>query len=97
MSARASSVFIVSMSFLVLRKNEPNMRRPYKVQHYKIVGIIASIMSGIMVLMYLIPKSGCTLTIQEWIIVGGWIVLGVVFYCFCRNKYKDDFGKVKVE
>ena len=87
---------MVSMSFLVLRKKDPDMKRPYKVKHYKFVGITATILSGFMVAMYLIPSSGSTLTIQEFLIVGGWALLGIIFYFICRNKYKNEFGMIKV-
>lgn len=87
---------MVSMSFLILRKKEPNMDRPYKVKHYKFVGITATVLSGFMVAMYLVPGSGSTLTIQEFIIIGGWAVLGVIFYLICKIKYKKEFGLIKL-
>ena len=83
---------MVSMSFVILRKKEPDMKRPFKVKHYKFVGITAFILSGFMVIMYLFPGSGSNLAPEEWIIVGGWTVLGVIFYFLCRNRYKDKFG-----
>ena len=85
---------MVSMSFLILRKKEPDMPRPYKVKHYKLVGIMASILSGLMVVLYLIPGSGCTMTIEEWVIVGGWSILGLIFYIICKKHYKDKFGQI---
>lgn len=88
---------LVSMSFIVLRKKEPDMHRPFKVKHYKFVGITASVLSGFMVVMYLLPGSGATLTKQEAVIVGGWTLLGVVFYFICKNRYKSDFGKLELE
>ncbi len=83
---------IVAISFLVLRKKEPGLYRPYKVKHYKFVGITASILSGLMVLLYLLPNSGSTLTKQEWIIVGSWISLGFIFYIFCKKHYGKSFA-----
>ena len=83
---------MVSMSFVILRKKEPNLHRPYKVKHYKFVGITASILSGMMVVLYLIPGSGCSMTIEEWVIVGGWSLLGLVFFIICKNHYGDRFA-----
>lgn len=83
---------MVSMSFVILRKKEPDLPRPYKVKNYKFVGITASILSGMMVVLYLIPGSGCSMTIEEWIIVGGWAILGVIFYIICKRHYGDRFG-----
>lgn len=85
---------IVSASFLVLRKKEPNLERPFKLKHYRLCGIMAVIMSGSMVIMYIIPGTNCTLTIQEWSIVGGWILMGIFFYVFSKRKYKNKFGKI---
>lgn len=87
---------MVSMSFLILRKKEPELHRPYKVKHYKFVGITASVLSGLMVVLYLIPNSGCSMTKEEWIIVGGWAFWGLVFYLMCKKHYKGDFGKIEV-
>ena len=87
---------MVSLSFVILRKKEPDLERPFKVKHYKFVGITATILSGFMVLLYIIPGSGCTLTIQEWIMVGGWTILGVVFFIMCKNHYKYKFGQMDV-
>lgn len=86
---------IVSMSFLMLRKKEPEMNRPFKIKHYKIVGIIASVMSGMMVILYLIPNSGCEMTKEEWIITGGWIILGLIFFIWSKVRYKDKFASME--
>ena len=83
---------MVSISFLILRKKEPEMDRPYKVAPWKFVGTMAVLMSGFMVAMYLIPGSGCSLVAQEWLAVGSWSLLGVVFYVICKRKYKEEFG-----
>lgn len=83
---------MVAISFIILRKKEPDMARPYKVKHYKIVGVIAVLMSGLMVAMYVIPNSGCTLVWQEVCMAGGWCLLGLVFCIACKLKYKEKFG-----
>ena len=83
---------MVAISFIILRKKEPDMARPYKVKHYKIVGTIAVLMSGLMVAMYVIPNSGCTLVWQEVCMAGGWCLLGLVFCIACKIKYKEKFG-----
>lgn len=83
---------MVALSFVILRTKEPDMARPYRVKHYKIIGTIAVLMSGFMVAMYIIPNSGCSLVVQEWIMVGGWTLLGVVFFVICKVKYKEKFA-----
>lgn len=84
---------LVSISFLVIRKKEPKMLRPYKIKYYRTVGFIAIIMSGIMVMMYLIPGSGSTLGIHELIIILLWAFLGLLFFTFSKVKYK----KIEIE
>ena len=49
---------MVSLSFVVLRKKLPDMKRPYEVKHYKLIGFLAVALSGAMALMYVIPKTG---------------------------------------
>lgn len=85
---------IVSLSFIVLRRKGADMRRPYKVKHYKFVGIVAVIMSGTMSAMYIIPETNCTLVWQEWIIVGGWILLGIIMAYISKKKYGDKFANL---
>ena len=85
---------MVSMSFVILRKKEPDMKRPYKVRHYKIVGFFAIVLSAAMLLMYLIPGSGSTLNMQEWLLLGFWGILGIVFYFVCKKQYGEKFGSM---
>ena len=83
---------MVAASFLVLRKKEPQLERPYKVKRYMVVGLIATVMAAIMVLLYLIPGSGCTLVPQEWAIAAGWVVLGAGMAMYAKRKYGEGFG-----
>lgn len=83
---------MVAMSFLILRKKQPDMPRPYKVKHYKVVGALAVVLSGFMVAMYAIPGTGCSLAPQEWIMAAAWIGLGFIFFFACKAKYKEKFG-----
>ena len=83
---------LVAISFLVIRKKYPDMERPFKIKHYKIVGGLAIVLSAAVVLMYLIPGTGVTLVWQEWIMVGGWLLLGVAFYIWSKYRYKDKFA-----
>jgi len=83
---------MVAVSFLVLRKREPEALRPYRVTHYRLVGLLACLMSAFMVGMYIVPGSVAALAWQEWIMVAGWIVLGVVFGVACKLRYGEKFG-----
>lgn len=81
---------LVSMSFLVLRFREPDMIRPYKVKCGKIIGGIAVLLSGFMMLLYL-PGMPSGLVKEELIMVGAWTVLRIIFYSIAKLKYSD-FG-----
>ena len=83
---------MVAASFLRLRKTKPNLERPFRVRHGKAVGILATVMAGFMALMYLIPKTSCALSWQEWIIVGGWALIGVALGLRSKALYKDEFA-----
>lgn len=85
---------IVALSFLRLRRTAPDMHRPFKVRLHWPVGIVAALMSGVMVVMFILPGTGCTLAPQEWVIVGGWTVLGVLFYISSKLVYRERFGTV---
>ena len=75
-----------------LYTTKPNLERPFRVKHGMIIGILATIMAGFMALMYLIPTVSCALTWQEWIIVGGWALIGVVLGIRSKMLYKENFA-----
>lgn len=79
---------MVSVAFIVLRRNDWEMHRPYKVKHNRIVGMLAVLLTGMMIVLYLIPGTGCTLNHQEFAIAIGWVVLGIVFGVYSQIKYK---------
>ena len=84
--------FMVCVSFLFIRKKYPTMVRPYKVHYGGFVGIMAVCMSSLMTLLYLIPGSNCSLDWQEWLIIGGWLALGLFLGIRSKRLYKDDFA-----
>lgn len=74
------SYSMVCLSFLVLRKKEPNMLRPYKVKKFKLVGFVSICMCIFLGIMYL-PGSPASLSWPyEWGIIIGWSALGLIFY-----------------
>ena len=46
----------------------------------------------IMIMLYILPGTGVTLAPQEWAMVAGWTLLGVVFFIFSKLVYKEKFG-----
>lgn len=82
---------IVALSFIVLRKKKPEMKRPFRVRSGMLVGVLAALMAGFMGLMYIIPGTNCSLIWQEWIIVVGWAIIGTLLAVRAIRLYKDDF------
>lgn len=77
--------FMVSLSFLVLRKKEPTLDRPFRIQKGGvIVGLLAVLVALFMISLYLPIYSPTPLQPIEWALVGGWIVLGLIL--FIANK-----------
>ena len=76
---------LVAVSFLVLRKKEPDMPRPYKIRHAKLVGTIAVVLTAGMLALYL-PGMPSGLGKPEWIIIAAWTILGLSMYLCVRGR-----------
>jgi amino acid transporter len=70
----------VAMAFLVLRRREPALHRPFLVPHGSLVGGAALALGLGLILLYLPGSPSALLWPQEWIIVLSWALLGVVVY-----------------
>jgi len=71
---------IVSISFLKLRKHQPDLERPYKVPAGKLVGVLAVVLSFIFLLLYtpLNPLGG--LKLGELVGLGVLILIALILY-----------------
>lgn len=76
--------FMVSMSFLILLKKEPELERPFKVKGGMAIGVLAVLVALFMASLYLPIYSPTPLAPIEWALVGGWIVIGIIL--FIANK-----------
>ncbi|MFT6011978.1 MAG: APA family basic amino acid/polyamine antiporter [Candidatus Azotimanducaceae bacterium] len=76
-------VFVVA-SFLVLRRNEPELDRPYKLPFGLLTGFAALILSIGLILLYLPGSPSALVWPQEWGIILFWSILGAIFYFFAR-------------
>ncbi len=70
----------VALAFLKLRRDEPDMPRPFKVRHGKLVGGVALLMSIALGFLYLPFSPSGLLWPYEWMVVLTGTALGVVFY-----------------
>ncbi len=74
----------VAISFLVLRRTEPDMERPFKISHPNFVGYGAVILS-LGLLSAFLPWSDSALTWpDEWLTITVWVVLGVIVWLRSR-------------
>jgi amino acid transporter len=80
--------FMVALSFLFLRRNEPELARPYKVKGGPVVGVLAVGVAGFFLYLYL-PAGPAPLIPVEWALVLAWIALGVVFFIAAKLMYRD--------
>jgi APA family basic amino acid/polyamine antiporter len=76
-------VFVVA-SFLVLRRNEPELDRPYKLPFGLLTGFAALILSIGLILLYMPGSPSALVWPQEWGIILFWSILGAIFYFFAR-------------
>ncbi|SDI41492.1 APC family permease [Natribacillus halophilus] len=79
--------FMVAVSFLMLRKSEPEMSRPFKAARSPIIGWIALVLSIFFIIQYL-PGMPAGLGGPEWIMFGGWWILGIYFLITRYNQFK---------
>ncbi|SNS76925.1 APC family permease [Pseudomonas segetis] len=77
---------MVALSFIVLRRNEPDMERPFRAGRGPWVGYVALLLSLGLVLLYT-PVSPSALLPVEWLLVGVWAVLGAVLYGYSCKVY----------
>ena len=74
---------MVAASFLVLRRREPDMPRPYRVRHGGCVGGTALVLSGALILLYLPGGPAGLAWPHEWGICLAWAAAGGVLYFAC--------------
>ena len=71
---------LVAVSFLVLRRKEPQLQRPFVAGRTNLVGILALLLSVTLLLVYLPGSPAALVWPYEWMIVLGWSLLGVGFF-----------------
>ncbi len=75
---------MVSVSFLLIRKNEPDLRKEYRVKHGRFTGI-GAISLVLFFLFWYTPASPIALGwVYEWIFISVWIFIGAVFFAIIK-------------
>jgi amino acid transporter len=70
----------VALSFLVLRKRDPGMERPYRVRYGNVVGWIALVLSLAIASLYMPGSPAALVWPYEWAIFLSWVLLGVLMF-----------------
>lgn len=86
--------FIVSVSFIVLRKTQPDLERPFRAGKSNLVGIFASILSIGFIILYMPGMPASLVWPYEWLIFGAWWIIGLFFFTQTPNirVIKTNFG-----
>lgn len=84
---------IVSISFLKLRKSEPELERPYKIQYGKTAGTLAILLSILFISFYMPGMPSSLVWPIEWLIVGGWYLIGTILYFLGKSRVSKKESK----
>jgi APA family basic amino acid/polyamine antiporter len=76
---------MVALSFIVLRRREPEMPRPYRVMHGNIIGYAAFVLSLGMAALYLPWSPSALVWPEEWAILLCGALLGLIFFIWARR------------
>ena len=76
---------MVVLSFVVLRIKKPDMYRPYRIQHAKLIGSLAIIVVAFFVYLYL-PAGPSSLNSVEWFMTLGWFLAGILLFILGRKR-----------
>ncbi len=77
---------VVALAFLVLRRRDPALARPYRVPCGPLVGGAAFVLALALVTLYLPFSPSALVWPQEWAICGAWLVLGGSLFGLARRQ-----------
>ncbi|GAB3476472.1 APC family permease [Amycolatopsis cihanbeyliensis] len=69
---------LVAVTFLVLRRREPGLSRPFRLRHGRTVGTLAAVLSLGTAVLFLPGMPAALTWPAEWLIVGLWWAAGIV-------------------
>lgn len=84
----------VAWSFIVLRKNEPEMDRPFKVANGMLVGYAALVLSIGIIILYMPGSPAALIWPYEWAMVLGWVIIGLAFYLWARTVHAGESDQI---
>jgi len=86
---------LVAIAFVRLRKNEPDLVRPFRAGKSSIIGWISIFMSIGFIVLYLPGMPAALIWPYEWFIFAGWWAVGLILMFIMRGNYQDISLKVK--
>jgi basic amino acid/polyamine antiporter, APA family len=92
---------MVGISFILLRKKDPMMNRPFKLPGGTLFGWLAVFMSFGVATLYMPGMPSAIKWPYEWLIIGIWTVLGFILYHYSIAKYgkqhADEYMKKELD
>lgn len=80
---------LVAISFLILRKKEPELKRPFKVKNGLVVGLLSVIFSIFFIALFFPGSPVSLIWPYEWIIVIFWALSGFLLYLQSAKSKKN--------
>ncbi|WP_017723890.1 APC family permease [Staphylococcus xylosus] len=87
---------LVAISFLKLRKTQPDLERPYRIRNGRVIGIIAVVLSILFIIIYLPGMPSSLAWPAEWLIVLAWYFVAFVLY-FTQKRRVTTGGQVPIQ
>lgn len=78
---------LVAVSFVAIRKKEPDLKRPFKIVNGKVVGSLAVVVAAFYISLYLPIGPGSLVWPYEWLMILGWTIIGIVLAVFAKGSY----------
>lgn len=80
----------VPLAFLALRRNEPELPRPFRVSHPRLVGVGAFVLAALLLTAYMPGSPSALIWPYEWAIILTWAALGLVLFLSYGAKHSHD-------
>ncbi|MCD8827575.1 APC family permease [Staphylococcus gallinarum] len=81
---------LVAISFIKLRKSQPDLKRPYHIRNGMFVGIVAIVLSVGFLLIYMPGMPSSLAWPSEWLIVIAWYLIALVLYMTQGSRKHSD-------
>jgi len=87
------SWLMVAISFIILRKKDPRMNRPFRLPGGTSLGWIAVVMTVGITILYMPGMPSALVWPYEWVIIFVWVILGAILYKISVDKYGKKYSE----